>query len=253
MNKKYKIGIVGYGDFTKLMAEQLAPYADIIISSRSKNEGDAGFGARFAPLDEVLQRAIIIPSIPSQFFEEFFTQNAGGINPNAVVVDVCSVKVKPLEVLEKLLPPTCQIIGTHPMFGPASIRKNNGIEGLKCVVCPVRVESGLFDELKALLSESLGLQVIDRTPEQHDREMAYVQGLSHYVGRIMDAISIPDTELATLAYEDLLDMKRVQGGDSWELFRSIMTDNPYAYEVHQKFKDAAIQLDNRIWSSTHKP
>ena len=243
---KYRIGIIGYGDFTKLMCEYLAPYADIVVGSRSHNSGDAGFGSRFAMLDEVLSQPILIPSIPSQFFEIFFTENKGLINPNALVIDVCSVKVKPLQVLERLLPETCQIIGTHPMFGPASVYKNNGLDGLKCVVCPVRVGQETLDSFTGFVADILKLRVINKTPVQHDQEMAYVQGLSHYIGRTMDIMNIPNTELATLAYDDLLDMKNIQGHDSWELFESIMNENPYAREVNQKFKQAIQQLDHQV-------
>lgn len=243
---KYQIGIIGYGDFTKLMCEYLAPYADIVVSSRSHDSGDAGFGSRFAMLDEVLSQPILIPSIPSQFFEIFFTENKDRINPDALVIDVCSVKVKPLQVLEQLLPETCQIIGTHPMFGPASVYKNNGLDGLKCVVCPVRVGQETLDSFTGFVADILKLRVINKTPEQHDQEMAYVQGLSHYIGRTMDIMNIPNTELATLAYEDLLDMKNIQGHDSWELFESIMNENPHAKEVNQKFKQAIQQLDHQL-------
>lgn len=244
---KYQIGIVGYGDFTKLMCEYLAPYADIIVSSRRESSGDAGYGARFAPLEEVLSRDVIIPSFPSQFFEDFFQQNAHMIRHDALVIDVCSVKVQPLEVLKKLLPETCSIIGTHPMFGPASVRENQGIKGLKCVVCPVRVDEETEEKVEQLLGETLGLRVLKRTPEEHDRAMAYVQGVSHYVARLMDEMNIPETDMATLAYDDLIAMKNVQAQDSWDLFYSIMHENPYAKEVHGHFKQAIKQLDEKIW------
>jgi len=247
--KRYSVGIIGYGDFTKLMIEWLSPYADIVVSSRQHNQGDAGFGATFAPLETVLARPIIIPSIPSQFFESFFTDNASLINPNALVVDVCSVKVKPLEILARLLPSTNSIIGTHPMFGPASVRKNGGISGLKCVVCPVRASSETVASFTTFLDANLHLRVIRKTPDQHDMEMAHIQGLSHYIGRTMDIMNIPDTELATLAYDDLMDMKNIQGQDSWDLFLSIMKDNPYAHEVNKKFKQACIDLDDKLQAS----
>lgn len=243
---KYQIGIVGYGDFTKVLCEHLAPYADILVASRSTHEGEAGFGAQFVSLDDVLACPIIIPSIPSQFFESFFSQNRALINPEALIVDVCSVKVKPLEALGRLLPDTCQIIGTHPMFGPASIKINSGLQDLKCVVCPVRVTTDAMNAFVSFLSDSLRLRIIHKTPEQHDRDMAYVQGLSHYIGRTMDIMDIPDTELSTLAYEDLLDMKKIQGHDSWDLFESIMYENPYAQDVNQVFKQAIQQLDEKL-------
>jgi prephenate dehydrogenase len=43
------------------------------------------------------------------------------------LVDVTSVKVKPLEIIEKYFPKDkFQILGTHPMFGPQS-----GASGIK--------------------------------------------------------------------------------------------------------------------------
>ncbi len=244
--KKYQIGIIGYGDFTELMLEYLAPYAEILVSSRSRGSGDAGFGTSFASLPQVLAQPIIIPSFPAQFFEEFFKTNKEHINPAALIIDVCSVKIKPLEVLRDLLPDGCDMLGTHPLFGPASVAKNGGIEGLRCVVCPVRIQDEQYVRVKDFLSETLGLKVIEKTPEEHDKEMAYVQGLSHYIGRVMDAMQIPDSELSTLAYDDLLDMKRIQGGDSWGLFESIMQENPYAHEVHQKMRRVSEELDHKL-------
>ncbi|MCB9823106.1 prephenate dehydrogenase/arogenate dehydrogenase family protein [Candidatus Nomurabacteria bacterium] len=246
MSEKFKVGIIGYGDFTKVMVEYLSPYAEIIVSSREYKSGNAGHGAKFARLDRVLASPIIIPSIPSQFFEEFFSSNSDLINPNALVIDVCSVKVKPLATLEKLLPKTCSIIGTHPMFGPASIKKNGGIDGLRCVVSTVRASEDAVKKLETFVTESLKLKLLRRTAEEHDKEMAYVQGLSHYIARLMDIMNIPESELSTLAYDELLAMKKIQAKDTWDLFESIMHDNPYAIEINKKFKHAQNKLDSKI-------
>ena len=236
MKELYSIGIIGYGDFTKVLIEHLAPYAEIVVSSRSREDGDAGFGARFGSVEEVLARPIIIPSIPSQFIDSFFATNKHLVNPEALVVDVASVKVKPLEALVRQLPESCKIIGTHPMFGPASIAKNGGnLNGLKCALSPVRAAESTVNELESFLHERLGLYVIRKTPEQHDLEMAYVQGLSHFIGHVLNEMDIPNSELSTLAYEDLIDMKNVQGNDSWDLFCSIVDHNPYAKEIQDQF------------------
>lgn len=248
MDKKISIGIIGYGDFTRVICEQLADKADIIIYSRSNPPGKRSHGASFVTIEEALSRDIIIPSIPSQVFEEFFSAHAHLINPQALILDVCSVKVKPLAVLERLLPKTCQILGTHPMFGPASVARNGGVKGLVCVVVPVRIPAERLEHIKSYLKNELQLRVITRTADKHDREMAYVQGLSHYIGRVVDIMKIPQTELATFAYKDLLDMRFVQGSDSWDLFMSIVHENPYAAEVQAKMKEAQKILDESIES-----
>lgn len=244
--KKYNIGIIGYGDFTKVILEHLEPFAAMVVSSRSHKSGDAGFGATFAPINEVLSQSIIIASIPSQFFEEFFSAHRKLINPDALVIDVCSVKVKPLGILEEQLPNSCSIIGTHPLFGPASIEHNKGIQGLKCVVSKVRASEDTLETLYQLLQEELGLKIIHKTADEHDKEMAHVMGLSHFIGRTMKSMDITTSELSTLAYEDLLDMKRVQGEDSWDLFYSIMKENPYTEEVIEQFKRAQAQVISKL-------
>lgn len=246
MNKKYKIGIVGFGDFTKLIIEHLSPYADILVSSRKYDSGDAGLGAKFATNKDVLSQPIIILSIPAQYIGDYIKKYFELINKNAIVLDVCSVKIHPIKDMLELLPQNCSIIGTHPMFGPASVSKNGGLNGLKCVVCRVRSQDDEYNELIDLLGKELGLQVIQKSAEEHDREMAYVQGLSHYIGRVMDIMKIPNSDLSTLAYDDLLDMKKIQGSDSWDLFESIMKQNPYAIEVNNQFKEACNKLDKAI-------
>lgn len=244
--QKYSLGIIGYGDFTKVLIDYLSPYATIIVSSRQASTDVLPAGCRFGTVAEALAQPIIIPSIPAQFLETFFTNNKALVNPQALVVDVCSVKVHPLQVLVAVLPETCQLIGTHPMFGPASIARNGGIAGLPCALCPVRCNDTTLTTLRSLLADTLSLNVIDTTPEQHDKEMAYVQGLSHYIGRVMDEMQIPESALQTAAYEDLLDMKRIQGRDSWALFESIMHENPYAHDVNTAFLQACARVRQKI-------
>ena len=242
------LGIIGYGDFTKVIIEHLSPYVDnIVVSSRSRSEGDAGHGARFATVEEVLAQPIIIPSIPSQFIDQFFADNRELVNPQALVVDVASVKVRPIKALKKQLPDSCQIVGTHPMFGPASIAKNGGkLTGLKCAVCFVRADGAVEGAITQFLGQVLGLKLIYKTPEEHDREMAYVQGLSHFIGHVLDEMKIPDSELSTLAYDDLVDMKNIQGQDSWGLFCSIVDENPYAKDVQDQFVQCYQAVRDRL-------
>lgn len=239
MSSLVKIGIVGYGDFSKVLIEHLSEFAEIVVSSRSKNSGDAGFGARFADVSEVLSCPIIIPSIPSQFIEGFFEKNKQLVNPDALVIDIASIKVQPINALLRQLPESCRIIGIHAMFGPGAISRNGGkIAGLKCVVSPVRIDKTDEEMIVGFMEETLGLKVIYRTPEEHDREMAYVQGLTHLIGRVLDEMKIPDSELSTLAYDNLMEMKRVQGQDSWDLFCSIIAENPYTKDIQEQFMDA---------------
>lgn len=237
------LGIIGFGDFSKLMVRYLSPYFDIVVSTRQK-ELPSGLPCRFVSQQEALSQPVIIPSMPSQYLETFFKKNAKYIKPRTLVIDVCSVKVKPVEVLKKVLPKEVDILATHPLFGPASAAKS--LAGRRIMVYPVRLSDERYQKIKHFLHAKFKLKIIECTPQQHDEFLAYVQGLSHYIGRVMQIMDIPDTELITDAYEDLLDMKRIQGGDSWELFESIMSENPYAIKVHKEFEAACDALDAKL-------
>ncbi len=238
------IAIIGYGDFSKLMIRYLNPYADIMVASRQKALKKHRLNFQHVSLKTVLSQQIIIPSMPAQFLEEFFVKNRQLLNPKALVIDVCSVKVKPVEVLQKALPKTVQILATHPLFGPASTQ--NGLAGQKIMMYPVRLPKAKYQRIKYFVSERLKLEVIETTPEEHDQMMAYAQGLSHYIGRVMQLMEIPEGKLSTKAYNDLLDMKNIQGQDSMELFASIMFQNPYALEINKKFKSTLKELDHQL-------
>lgn len=241
---KPTIGIVGYGAFSKFMIKELSPYFHIVVCSRQKISDKNSLDFTPTDIQTVLAQTIIIPSIPSQFLESFFKQNKKFLNPNALVIDVCSVKIRPAEVLKRVLPKTTRILATHPMFGPASAK--NGLKGQPIFIHPVRISKKDYRTIKVFLADKLELKVIEGSLEEHDKMMAYAQGLSHYIGRAMQLMSIPENSISTKAYSDLLDMKRIQGGDSLELFESIMFDNPFAVEVNKEFKRTVKRLDKQL-------
>jgi prephenate dehydrogenase len=87
----------------------------------------------------------------------------------------------------------------------------------------------------AALGEELGLHVVITTAEEHDREMAYVQGLTHLIGRSLVQMGIPDEMLKTQSYQHLLDLTGLIGNDSFDLFSAIQTLNPFARDVVEDF------------------
>lgn len=239
-----KLSIIGYGPFSKLLIKHLQDDFDICVYSRdpdSKEQGSLHF--RFVPLKEALADEQIILGMPAQFIGDFLDANAALINPNALILDVASVKQKPLEDMKKYLPKTCQIIGTHPVFGPGSAK--DGITGLRIVLCPLRCQPETLNKLRTYL-EQKGLIVLEKSASEHDKAMAYVLGLTQYIGRALQQIGAHDTELTTPAYDDLMDMRAIQGNDSWDLFYSIMSLNPYTEEVMRQLRSAFAMLDKQL-------
>ena len=142
----------------------------------------------------------------------------------------------------KHLPKNVEIIGTHPLFGPQSGK--NGIAGLNLVICPVRTKRN--GNLSRFFSRELKLNVLERTPLDHDKQMAYVQALTHFIGRAVNQMDIPDVEQKTPAYQYLLEIKRNLGQDSMDLFLTIENENPFAKDVRDRFIEELVKLNKTL-------
>lgn len=229
-----RIGLIGYGAFGKLIGQHLKEHAEFVVYDAALPDSSAR---------DALAQPIVILAIPAQELEGFLSTNSEHLHENALFIDVCSVKVRPVSTILEHVPKNAEYIATHPMFGPATAA--DSLVGRKIMLHPARVSDERYAAFKDFLTR-FELQIIETTPKQHDHMMAYVQGLSHYIGRIMQQMDVPETELSTLAYDDLLDMKRVQGSDSDALFNSILHENPYTTDVLERFEAAREQVDQKF-------
>ena len=59
-------------------------------------------------------------------------------------------------------------------------------------------------------------------------------------------MDIPDVDQKTNAYQQLLNIKRYLGQDSFELFKTIEEENPYAKSVREHFMKELEQLHNLL-------
>ncbi len=229
---KRKLGLIGFGSFGQFITPHLQPYFDVYATNRSDKSDEAkALGVPYVSMEECAAKEIVVLCVPVQFLEEVLIRVKDHVQPKSLFVDVSSVKVRPLELMHKYLPDNVDIIGTHPLFGPQSGK--NGIVGLNFVLCPQKTR--LTRSLYHFFADRLKLNVLERTPEVHDRQMAYVQALTHFVGRAVNEMDIPDVEQKTEAYQYLLNIKRNLGRDSLELFYTIENENPYAKEVREQF------------------
>ena len=215
------LSIVGFGQFGRLAARTLRANFEVLVT-------DAAPAAAMAAVPVVAMR-------------EVFAALSPDLRPGALVIDVGSVKMLPVQWMTETLPAHVDIVATHPLFGPQSAK--DSLEGLRFVVCPVRGErhTGV-----AAYGRALGLTVTVTTPEEHDREMAYVQALTHLIGRSLVNLGIPDEQLKTPSYQHLLELCALIGADTFELFTAIQTQNPFAAEVAQAFVGEARSLLDQV-------
>jgi prephenate dehydrogenase len=190
----------------------------------------AAIGVTVGTLEAVAACDVVMLAVPVQAMAATVAAIAPFVRPDALVIDVASVKMLPARWMLEALPESVDIVATHPLFGPQSAR--DGLAGQPLVVCPVRGEA---HHKVAEFGRSLGLAVSITSAEEHDREMAYVQALTHLIGRTLVNIRIPDEELKTNSYQHLLELCGLIRDDTEELFFAIQNLNPYAEEITRQF------------------
>lgn len=238
-----EIGIIGFGQFGRFMAQHLAPFFDVAVCDNAELRAEAGkLGVKWSDFETVAAKGIVIFAVPLSAFEQVLHRAVPFLRTDAICFDVCSVKMQPLEMMRRILPETVEIIGTHPLFGPQSGRE--GIAGMRVALCSVRTPRA--GEIKRFLTEELKLRVFEKTPEAHDEEMAHVQALTHFVARALDELHVSDSELATVSYEELMRAARLVSEDSWALFQTIQRGNPFAGKKRKAFIEKLIELENRV-------
>ena len=237
-----QLGFIGLGGFGRFIIPHLRQhFAITVYDNRPLQEDARVLGVAWGSLEEVCSKEIVVAGVPIHYMEALLIEIKDLIKPGTLFIDICSVKVKPVALIQQYLHPEVEIIATHPLFGPQSGKY--GIKGLNMVVCPVRLRSAKVRAMMHFFSDILQLNVLERTPVIHDKQMAYVQALTHFIGRAVNEMDIPDVEQKTPAYQFLLDIKRNLGQDSWDLFLTIENGNPFAKEVRDQFIEELQKLN----------
>lgn len=231
--KKHQLGLIGFGAFGQLAAAALG--RDFTIAAHDPAPGAGAAMQRLdvvpATMETVAACPIVVIAAPVSAFGEIAAIIAPHLAPGALVCDVGSVKMAPAAVLDAALPDHVRIVATHPLFGPQSAR--DGVAGRKIALCPLRGASAR--PVARFLARRLGLEVIVTTPEQHDRELAVVQGLTHFVARAIAELGPPQTRMTTLSYERLMEAVAMVRHDAPEVYDAIERDNPFAAGVRADF------------------
>ncbi|MCM2292605.1 prephenate dehydrogenase [Allorhizobium sp. BGMRC 0089] len=229
------LGIVGYGAFGKLIAHYLFPHFDInVYDPAIAAEDNTGIDRiNVVNLRSAASCDIVVLAVPVARMEEVIRDLLPYLAPDAIVVDVGSVKMSSVSAMTRLIPETVEVIGTHPLFGPQSAKA--GIEGRKIVVCPVRGRHAR--RAGAFFRKVLGLNVIFASPEKHDREMAVVQGITHLVAKVLVEMEPLPTAMTTASFDFLMAAVDLVRYDSPDVFCAIEHENPFASGVRTNFAD----------------
>jgi prephenate dehydrogenase len=238
------IGIIGFGRFGRLAAHYLARDFSVVVHTRSdQREVIAACGAHPVSFEAACGQPIVILCMPISAMRDTLVRVAPHLQAGAVVIDVCSVKVYPVQWMRELLPDNVSILPTHPMFGPDSAA--NSLAGRKIVLCPERIEEETYERIAAWLADQ-GLVIIRTTAKEHDQKIAVSLSLTHFIGRSLSAFGAGDLDIDTEGYKRLMHILGVVSHDTWQLFEDMHRYNPYARQTRQAFIDAMADIHERL-------
>ena len=238
------IGIIGFGRFGALTARYLAEDCTVLVYSSSQAaETIETVGAAKASLDEVCAQPFLILCVPISAMRETLRTIANRITPETVVIDVCSVKEYPINWMREILPQEIAILGTHPMFGPDSAA--HSLQNQKIVLCNVTTDASIYEKIQGYLIAK-GLDVIEVSPQEHDRQIAISLSLTHFIGRTLAEFGAEPLRIDTEGYQRLTHTLEVVEHDTWQLFKDMHRFNPYAQKTRENFISAMMRIDDKL-------
>jgi prephenate dehydrogenase len=231
------VGIIGFGSFGQFLAKKLSPHCTIKVFSPRGTANDWS-----ASLEEVAICDYVILGVPLGAYQQVLTDLKSLLAANTVIVDVASVKEKPVALVQELLPGR-RLVSTHPLFGPESAK--DSLQDHTLVMCPETSDPKAFAVVKEF-AVSLGLKVVEMTEQEHDKEMAMVHALTFFIAHSLKDMKLHDQKLSTGSFKKLLSLAELERHHSDELFATIQQGNPYAAEVREAFLEHAKALDQSI-------
>jgi prephenate dehydrogenase len=176
--------------------------------------------------------ALVVLATPVRSLGEIAAEIAPALDPNAIVIDVGSVKATAIAAVEPKLPPGA-FVACHPIAGTERVGPDAAspllFEGKRCVLCPTASSREEAVAMIERLWTAMGAETVRMDAELHDRVLGAGSHLPHVaayaLAATLGAISGDVIEgLRRLPTPSLRDTTRV-AASSPVMWRDIFLDN----------------------------
>lgn len=226
-----KVSIVGFGRFGKILYRLLKD--DFIVSVYDKKS---------LP-HKIYESEIIFFAVPISSFESVIRSHKKYFKKGHLLIDVLSVKMHPAKIFKKYLRSDMQALLTHPMFGPDS--SEEGFEDLPIIINKFMASDESYKFWKEYFKNKR-LTVLEMTPEEHDKIAANSQGLTHFIGRLLNAYRIKKSSIDSAGTKKLLEIVEQTCNDTEQLFADLQHFNPYTKRMRIKLGNIYDKLYNKL-------
>jgi len=243
--EKIEFSIIGAGRFGTFWGAHLSKHYPVYffdVDDSKRPQIDAF--ASWESLNSCLAKDYIFLTIPIGRMASFLQVNGPKIRAGSVVIDCASVKEPVIEWFEKYVPTEIGYAASHPLFGPDSARE--GLTGHTITLIPGRIPYNKYRTLVKIFSNLLNLRVLNVTPQEHDKLMAYNLSLVHHLGRTFHKMQIFKLPLIMAGLKNLNQISQVIMNDSDELFEDFYKYNSYSEGVRIKFLNYFREITSSI-------
>lgn len=243
MEKKV-ISVYGYGRFGKLWANILAKDFKVkVYTRRGLTNDEVDEGIEISSKEDIFDCDALFFCVAISSLEEVLIDSKKYFKENCLYFDTCSVKVEPANWMKKHVPSKSQIIATHPMFGPDSYLSTD--DNLPMVMCNINAQVNVFEEWSNYFStKKMDVEIM--TVEEHDEMVAYSQGITHYVGRVLADLNLGPSAIDTLGYRKLLEIIEQTCNDTWQLFVDLQKYNPYTKKMRESLHESIEKIYSHL-------
>ncbi len=229
-----KVGVYGLGRFGFFWSELLGHKFDVYGYNRTLS-AKVPENVSLVTEEEILKCDVLFLCVSISSLESVLQGISKGLKPGCLVFDTCSVKVHPVNLMKSILPDNVDIIASHPMFGPDSGKTS--VKNLPIVFIPIRDRKGYADIWKKIFLD-FELKVIEITADMHDKDAAFTQGVTHFIGRVLNELDLKESEISTKGYKSLLSIVEQTCNDPLQLFRDLQHYNPYTHGMRQELNNS---------------
>lgn len=190
---------------------------------------------------------VIVVAVPLSATADIIKKVGPLLAKDALLMDLTSLKKEPVELMLANSP--AEVIGCHPLFGPAL----TDISGQNIVLCRARGTTW-FLWIKGICEKNK-LVVVETTPEKHDKMMAIIQVLNHLntisLGMALAETGIPLAEInkfSTPIFRTKLDIIKKVFTESPELYADIIAKNPDTVKILDFYEKVLADMHQIIKS-----
>lgn len=161
-----------------------------------------------SPAEALRDATLAIIAVPLSGFSSVFAQIAAHGQPNLVVTDVGSTKASVIADARRCMPDLSRVIGAHPMAGSERSGPQAGnpdlFVGKPCILTLSDSDDPDAVDLVRRLWQTLGMTILEMSPEQHDEQVAVVSHLPHLAAVMLVQVAeqLGGLDLASTGYRD---------------------------------------------------